>query len=208
MTDRTPGPGGNALRGTVLKLVLTGVGMFGFAFALVPLYGLLCDVTGLGGRTGGKYAYDPASVSVDKSRLVKVSFITNTNDGMAWEFAPEVRTVRVHPGQLQEVGFVVRNPTDHAIVGQAVPSLAPTRAADYFHKTECFCFDQQLLGPGEEAVLPMRFIIGPELPKNVQTISLSYTLFDVTEVYADMLPATAKAVASTGRDTGQTLKGS
>lgn len=156
--------------------------MFGFGFALVPLYGLLCDITGLGGKTGGAYTYDPASVAPDRSRLVQVKFLTNTNAGMPWEFRSEKGGVRVHPGELTEVMFYARNPTDKVMVGQAIPSIVPIRAVDYFHKTECFCFSQQVLQPGEEIEMPMRFIVAPELQRNVKSISLSYTLFDVTEM--------------------------
>ena len=100
---------------------------------------------------------------------------------MPWHFSPEKGGVRVHPGELKVVNFVVKNPTDKVMVGQAVPSLVPFSAAEYFHKTECFCFERQVLQPGEEMVMPMRFIVGRELPKTVQSISLSYALYDVTE---------------------------
>jgi|GEM_PF-89040 len=165
----------------VAKLGALVVGMFAFGFALVPLYDLLCDITGLGGKTGDKYVYDEATLSPDKSRLIKVTFLTNTNDGMPWAFESEQTGVRVHPGELKMVNFVVRNPTDKVMVGQAVPSLVPFKAAEYFHKTECFCFERQVLQPGEEMVMPMRFIVGRELPANVQSISLSYSLYDVTD---------------------------
>lgn len=167
-----------------LKLVGLVVGMFGFGFALVPLYDVLCDLTGLGGRTGGQYEYDPAAMSRDASRLVKVNFITNTNGGMPWDFWSESGGVRVHPGDLKEVKFFVTNPTDRRMVGQAVPSVVPPQAADFFHKTECFCFNSQVLEPGETMEMPMRFIVDPELPQNVQSISLSYALFDITEFAA------------------------
>jgi cytochrome c oxidase assembly protein subunit 11 len=169
---------------TAFKLSLIVVGMFGFGFALVPLYDLLCEVTGLGGKTGGQYAYDQAIVDVDSSRLIKVNFITNTNDGMPWRFWSETGGVRVHPGELKDAKFYVRNTTNRRMIGQAVPSVNPGNAAEYFHKTECFCFASQVLEPGEEMELPLRFIVAPELPKSVQTISLSYTLFDVTNLAA------------------------
>lgn len=172
---------------TVRRSLLGVAGMFGFAFALVPLYGLFCDITGLGGRTGGQSNYDVARASIDPSRLVRVSFVANTNDGMAWSFEPEVRVVRVNPGELEEVSFVVHNPTARTIVGQAVPSVTPGRAANYFHKTECFCFSQQVLRPGERKAMPLRFIVGTELPKSLTDIALSYTLYDVTEAHADLV---------------------
>lgn len=169
---------------TVGKLALIAVGMFGFAFALVPLYDLFCEVTGLGGRTGDQYVYDPAVLQKDTSRLVQVNFITNTNGGMPWAFWSEKGGVRVHPGEVKEVMFYVTNTTDRRMIGQAIPSVVPIRAAEFFHKTECFCFNHQVLEPGETMEMPMRFIVGPELPANVPTISLSYALFDVTEFAA------------------------
>lgn len=167
------------------KLGVLVVGMFGFAFALVPLYGVFCKITGLGGRTGDLYIYDSATVKLDESRLVKVSFLTNTNDGMPWTFRAEQRVLRVHPGQLNEVRFYVRNTTDRVMVAQAVPSLAPGSAAEFFHKTECFCFTRQVLNPGEELEMPMRFFVSSDLPRKLDSISLSYTLFDVTQLAAD-----------------------
>jgi cytochrome c oxidase assembly protein subunit 11 len=174
-------------RATTWKLVLLVAGMFGFGFALVPIYSLLCQVTGLGGRTGGLYVYDPAVVKPDVSRVVEVTFLTNTNDGMPWTFRAEVNGLRVHPGELAEAKFYVRNTTDRTMVAQAVPSLAPGNAAAYFHKTECFCFARQVLAPGEELEMPMRFFVAPEVPRNVESVSLSYTLFDVTQLAADGL---------------------
>ena len=166
---------------TVRRLVLLVVGMGGFAFALVPLYDLFCEITGLNGRTGGQYEYVPAEVAPDRSRLIRVNFVTNTNAGMPWRFWPEKGAVRVHPGELKDVNFYVKNTTESVMVGQAVPSVVPVAAAEHFHKTECFCFEQQVLQPGEEIAMPMRFIVGKELPRNVQSISLSYALFDVTD---------------------------
>ncbi len=171
-------------RATVAKLCLMVIGMFGFGFALVPLYDLLCDITGLGGATGGPYTFDAATTRIDKKRLVMVHFMTNTNAGMPWDFRAAKGGVRVHPGELTTVNFYVRNTTSRRMVGQAVPSVVPTVAADYFHKTECFCFTSQVLEPGEELEMPMRFIVDSQLPKNVQAISLSYALFDVTDLTA------------------------
>jgi cytochrome c oxidase assembly protein subunit 11 len=167
-----------------VKLVFIVLGMFAFGWALVPLYDLLCDVTGLGGRTGGAYTYDAAEARVDNSRLVKVNFITNTNGGMPWKFWSEKGGMRVHPGELREAKFYVKNTTSKRMVGQAVPSVVPTSAADYFHKTECFCFNSQLLEPGEEMEMPLRFVVDVNLPANIESIALSYALFDVTDFSA------------------------
>ncbi len=131
--------------------MLLVVGMFGFGFALVPMYDVLCKVTGLGGRTGDLYVYDPAKVTPDESRLVKVTFLTNVNDGMTWEFRSEQGAVHVHPGELSEAKFFVRNTSDHVMVAQAVPSLAPGSAAEFFHKTECFCFTAASARAGAES---------------------------------------------------------
>ena len=120
-----------------------------------------------------------------KSRLVKVTFLTNTNDGMTWEFRAQKSAVHVHPGELNEAKFYVRNTSDHTMVAQAVPSLAPGSAAEFFHKTECFCFARQVLAPGQELEMPMRFFVSPDLPRGQESISLSYTLFDVTQLAAD-----------------------
>jgi cytochrome c oxidase assembly protein subunit 11 len=172
----------NANSRLVKKLIFIVVGMFAFGWALIPLYDLLCEVTGLGGDTGGQYTYEPAEARVDRSRLVKVNFITNTNGGMPWEFWSDKGGVRVHPGELNEALFYVKNNTNRRMVGQAVPSVVPLTATDYFHKTECFCFTSQVLEPGEEMEMPMRFIVDSDLPPNVQSISLSYALFDITEL--------------------------
>ncbi len=166
---------------TVGKLCLMVLGMVGFVIALVPLYDLFCEITGLNGKTGGPYTFNEAKAAPDTSRLVRVNFLTNTNEGMVWKFWPEKGAVRVNPGAANTVSFFVKNTTDKVMVGQAIPSVVPGAAAEFFHKTECFCFEQQVLQPGEEMEMPMRFIVGHELPKNISSINLSYALFDVTD---------------------------
>lgn len=184
-----------SIRKTVTRLGLMALGMFCFGWALIPLYDLLCDITGLNGKTGGQYTFDAAMVQPDKSRLLKINFLTNTNGGMVWDFRSEKGGVRVHPGELKTVNFIVRNPTDKVMVGQAIPSVSPGRAAEHFHKTECFCFEQQILQPGEELNMPMRFLVGPELPKNIESISLSYALFDITDTVDQGVLAAATAAS-------------
>lgn len=166
---------------TVGRLCLMVLGMVGFVIALVPLYDLFCEITGLNGKTGGPYTFDEAKAAPDTSRLIRVNFLTNTNEGMVWKFWPEKGAVRVNPGAANTVSFFVKNTTDKVMVGQAIPSVVPGAAAEFFHKTECFCFEQQVLQPGEEMQMPMRFIVGHELPKNISSINLSYALFDVTD---------------------------
>ena len=184
----------------VKKLIFMVVGMFAFGWALIPIYDLICEITGLGGDTGGQYTYDPAETRVDRNRLVKVNFITNTNQGMTWDFWSDKGGMRVHPGELNEAIFYVKNTTDRRMVGQAIPSVVPLTATDYFHKTECFCFNSQVLEPGEEMEMPMRFIVDSDLPPNVQSISLSYALFDITELSGGQAQLDAAGPQSAGGD--------
>lgn len=163
-----------------LKLMGLAVGMLGFAlFVMPPLYNAFCEITGLNGKTGEKYEAVPAAVDTD--RLVKVQFVASNNENMPWGFKPSVATLKVHPGEAMDTVFLAHNPTGQDMVGQAIPSLVPFETAQYFHKTECFCFNQQALKAGESAELPLRFIVDPDLPRGINTITLSYTLFDVTE---------------------------
>lgn len=174
------------MRRTLTKLVVLAVSMFVFAlWVMPPLYDLFCEVTGLNGKTGGQY--EAVKAEVDTSRLVKVQFVAVNNEGMPWEFAPKDFAIEVHPGQATTTHFLARNPTTNAMVGQAVPSMVPYNATTYFHKTECFCFNQQTLAAGESAELGLQFIVDQALPKGVNTITLSYSLFDVTEMYPEAL---------------------
>ena len=168
-------------RKLVAKLALGVVGMFGFGFALVPLYDVFCDITGLNGKTGGRYAYEAESAEVDESREVTIQFTDSNNAGMSWEFHPMQNQVVVHPGELTEVKFYARNPGAARIIGQAVPSVSPFKAADFLHKTECFCFTQQELEGGEAIEMPLLFFIDKAIPEDVTKLTLSYTLFDVTQ---------------------------
>jgi cytochrome c oxidase assembly protein subunit 11 len=164
----------------IAKLFGVVVGMFVFAvWIMPPLYDVFCEVTGLNGKTGDKY--EAVEIQVDTSRTVKVQFVATNNEGMPWSFEPMRDSVEVHPGQEMEIRYLARNPTDSDMVGQAIPSVVPFKAAEYFHKTECFCFNQQPLPGGESAELPLRFIVDQDIPKQVHTITLSYTLFDVTD---------------------------
>ncbi|MCC2617004.1 cytochrome c oxidase assembly protein [Aestuariibacter halophilus] len=169
----------------VVKLVAIVVGMFGFGFALVPLYDVFCDITGINGKTENTAAvYD--GVTVDTSRTVTVEFITRTNSGMPWEFTVETRRVDVHPGEMAQVNFFARNPASRDIVGQAVPSVSPGQAALFLNKTECFCFNHQPLAAGAEAVMPMKFYVDPQLPEDIRFFTVQYTLYDVTASVADV----------------------
>jgi cytochrome c oxidase assembly protein subunit 11 len=163
----------------VVKLLAIVVGMFGFGFALVPLYDVLCDALGINGKPSDTAAVYEA-VEIDESRLITVDFITRTNTGMPWEFRSETRQVKVHPGQLNKVNFYVKNSANTEIVGQAVPSIAPGTAALYMNKTECFCFEQQTLKAGEEVLMPMQFYVDPQIPEDITYFTLQYTLYNVT----------------------------
>ncbi|MDC1308192.1 cytochrome c oxidase assembly protein [Pseudomonadales bacterium] len=183
MTETVPKPR------TVLKLVLVAFGMFGFGFALVPLYTVFCEITGLNGKTGEQYTQSTVE-TIDKDRLITIQFLTNNNVDMAWDFRPQVRSMKVHPGELNTTNFYVRNPARTTMTAQAVPSVTPFMAATYLHKTECFCFEQQQLASGESLDMPLRFIIDRDVPAEIETLTLSYTLFDITEQPQDQ-PAIA-----------------
>jgi cytochrome c oxidase assembly protein subunit 11 len=164
---------------TVAKLLAVVVGMFGFGFALVPLYDVFCDITGINGKTSDEAAVYEA-VEIDTSRMITVEFITRTNTGMPWEFSAQTKRVEVHPGEMAEVAFYVRNPVSRDIIAQAIPSVSPGTAALYVNKTECFCFRHQPLKGGEEAIMPMTFYIDPQLPEDITFFTLQYTLYDIT----------------------------
>lgn len=163
----------------ILRLLAVTSGMFLFAFALVPLYNVFCDITGINGKTRGQQLYQ--NVEVDKKRVVTVEFLTNVNRGMPWDFGSRVKSIDVHPGELNEVHFFAKNRSKFDIVGQSVPSVSPGEAALYLNKTECFCFDKQVLAAGEEAEMPMKFYLDADLPEDITRLTLSYQLFNVTE---------------------------
>jgi len=159
----------------IKKLMFVVVGMFGFGFALVPIYDVFCDVTGLNGKTKGQQTL--SEVKVDESREIKVEFIASLNEEMPWEFIPMTKFIKVNPGRSTRIEYVARNRTDRDIIGQAVPSVAPGVGAPYFQKTECFCFTEQLLKAGEEKHMPVIFVVDPELPEDIKVLTLSYTFF-------------------------------
>jgi cytochrome c oxidase assembly protein subunit 11 len=165
---------------TVKKLVLVVFAMFGFGFALVPLYDVFCDITGLNGKTNTSAATYQAD-GVDRSRVVKVQFLSRNAKGIPWQFEPMVNEVSVHPGEMKLVKFYAKNESVRDIVGQAVPSVSPGKAAVYLQKIECFCFNSQPLKASEEVEMALQFYVDPELPADISTLSLSYTLYDITE---------------------------
>ena len=174
----------NGNRRLTLKLAAMAVGSFAFGFALVPLYDVVCEVTGIGAR--GRLA-EPAQVAesaLATDRRVVVEFTASVPGGGAWQFAPAVSSMEVQPGRLYEAHYVATNMTSRATTGQAVPSIAPLRAVRYFQKTECFCFTPQEFAPDERRELTVRFIVDRELPPGIDRLTLSYAFYDVDRLAA------------------------
>lgn len=176
-----------ANRRTVLRLAMTAVAMFGFGYAMVPLYGWVCDVTGFDGRTGRTDIQQVRAGTVDDSRWVTVEFTGQVNSALSWDFKPMQKSVRVHPGETMVAHYYVRNNTSRTIIGQAVPNVVPSRAAPYFKKLECFCFTQQTLLPNEQKEMPVQFVVEPGLSPDVDNIVLSYTFFGVDKVSGESM---------------------
>lgn len=173
----------------VAKLGGVALAMFGFGYAMAPLYDLVCQYTGLGGRTGVISEAAAAGQQVDHARRVIVEFDTNLNGALPWKFDATQRSVAVSPGEVVQVNFIAENTSSRTVVGQAVPSVAPAKASPYFNKTECFCFTQQTLAPGERREMPVRFVVGTGLPQGVGTVTLSYTFFEAPGTVADSAAA-------------------
>lgn len=168
-------------RKVALRLALVVVAMFGFGYALVPLYNVFCEITGLNGKPPSVPVSVAKAGSVVTSRTITVAFVANVNSQLAWAFEPETREIRIHPGEIAKVSFSVSNLTDHAITGRAVPSVSPGQAASHLHKTECFCFTEQVLKAGETKEMPVIFFIDSNLPRDYSEIVLSYTFFNVSD---------------------------
>jgi len=169
------------VRNSALKLAIIPLLMFGFGFALVPLYDVFCDITGLNGKTGRIQASEIDASQVDTTRTIEVRFLANTNAGLPWSFEPLVKKMEVHPGQVYEAVFRVRSASADKTLGQAVPSVSPGLAAQHFNKTECFCFTQQALEAHETRDMPLRFVVGTGISKDVEEITLSYTFFSLDQ---------------------------
>jgi cytochrome c oxidase assembly protein subunit 11 len=170
------------------KLAVVAAGMFAFGYALIPIYKHICEITGInilslserqvpGNGAAGRDVKLPANTQVDMSRTITVEFDANARG--PWEFKPEKRTLKVHPGELATVMYEFQNVQNRRMSAQAIPSYAPRQAAAHFNKLECFCFNQYTLDPGEKKQWPVAFVIDPRLSKDVTTITLSYTFFEV-----------------------------
>jgi cytochrome c oxidase assembly protein subunit 11 len=165
------------------KLVVIVASMFAFGYALVPIYKAICEVTGINILALGERAITgatstlPANTQVDTSRTITVEFDANARG--PWEFKPAIRSLQVHPGELATVMYEFQNVQNRRMSAQAIPSYAPQQASAHFNKLECFCFNQYTLDPGEKKSWPVAFVIDPKLSKDVKTITLSYTFFEV-----------------------------
>ena len=171
-------------RSLVGRLLILAAGMFAFGFALVPLYDVFCEITGFGGRTN-----DTAAVveeAPDCDREIRIEFVTTTNSYAPFEFGADVDSMTVTPGKMYFATFTAKNLTEKDRIAQAVPSVSPVSAAEHFQKIECFCFNNQEFLANEERAMPLQFIVDPDLPDYVDTISLQYTFFDTAPQAANL----------------------
>lgn len=170
-------------RSLARRLVLLAVVMFGFGFLLVPLYDVFCEITGFGGRTNTTAAV--VEEAPDLSREIRVEFVTTVNSFAPFNFVADADSMSVHPGKMYFATFTAKNLTTADKVAQAVPSVAPVSAAEHFTKIECFCFTSQEFAANEERAMPLQFIVDPDLPEYVDTITLQYTFFDTASLAAN-----------------------
>lgn len=169
------------------RLLVFAAAMFGFGFlALPPLYEAFCEITGFGGRTNA--TAQAAVEAPDLDREIRVEFMTTVNNYAPWTFAADADSMIVHPGKMYYATFTARNTTGQTLVGQAVPSVAPVTASNHFQKIECFCFDSQEFAGNEELTLPLQFIVDPDLPEYIDTITLSYTFFKILQTADSAAP--------------------
>ena len=169
-------------RRSAVRLLIAAVAMFGFGYALVPLYDIFCDLTGLGGRTNMQaIAQSDVSKDIDQTRTITVEFVASIDRGAPWAFEPSVRKMQVHPGEFYNTSYIAENLSTEALTGHAVPSVAPAEGSLYFQKIECFCFNQQDFEAGEKKDMPLVFRIDPDLPVKIDTVTLSYTFFKLKQ---------------------------
>ncbi len=164
----------------IKKLMFVVLGMFGFGYALVPIYDVFCDITGLNGKTAEE-AVQEGVYQVDVSRELTLEFVTSLNKKAPLKFSSEVKKMKLHPGKYYTVNFYAENLTDKKMLARAIPSVTPGLAAEFLKKTECFCFSEQEFKPLERKVMPVRFVIDPKIPERFKTVTLAYTFFDNTE---------------------------
>ncbi|MBT8450263.1 MAG: cytochrome c oxidase assembly protein [Gammaproteobacteria bacterium] len=164
----------------VKKLLFLVVAMFGFGFAMVPIYDVFCEITGINGKTSNNAAIYQGQ-EVDEERKITIQFVSVIKRGMPWEFQPEVTEMTVSPGQIYQTSFLAKNVSDNDLTGQAIPSIAPGNAALYLNKTECFCFNEQKLLANQSIEMPLVFFIDKDIPEGVHTLTLSYSLYNITD---------------------------
>lgn len=180
----------SAGRSVLRRSLLVAAAAFVFCFSLVPLYRIACEVVfGIKLEQGGSGEAQAAGYAVDESRWITVEFDAGVNSRLPWRFRPAVAQMQVRPGQVADALYYARNESAAPIVGNAVPSVAPSTASKYFNKTECFCFTEQLLAAGEERPMPVRFVIDPALPADVTTVTLSYTFYNNEQATARVATA-------------------
>ncbi|PKO61786.1 MAG: cytochrome c oxidase assembly protein [Betaproteobacteria bacterium HGW-Betaproteobacteria-18] len=161
-----------------VKLGFVALFFVGFGFGMVPLYDVICEITGLNGKTNAVAILPDKNTQVDLSRSVKVEFLSHSMPGVGLSFKSEQFSIRVHPGEISHMNYTITNTTDKVFVGQAIPSITPAVAAQYFEKLECFCFSQQTFQPGETRTMPVVFVVNPEMSRDLGTVTLSYTFFE------------------------------
>ncbi|MEA5445714.1 cytochrome c oxidase assembly protein [Gammaproteobacteria bacterium AB-CW1] len=177
MSSEQDGKPGKGNRGLVARLTLASVAMFGFGFALVPLYDVFCEVTGISSSSTTRAAAEPVALEVDYDRKVTVEFVATTNQRDIWRFTPEETRMRVHPGKLYTTHYLATNLDERDRMGHAVPDVSPAGATRYVQKVECFCFEEQLFAGEESQRMPVLFYVDPELPRNIGTVTLNYSFF-------------------------------
>ena len=179
MTEQAKQAPDNKNRKLGMRLLIAAVLMFGFGFLMVPFYNVFCKVAGINGKTGDVVSYaSVSSTPIDKERTITMQFVTTNNENLPYKFYPHVASMKFHPGELVHTTFYAENTTGRAMTVQAIPSVSPGQAARYLKKTECFCFRQQHFEPYQGRDMPLVFQIDPHLPKDINTLTLSYTLFD------------------------------
>lgn len=163
------------------QLACVALAMFGFGYALVPLYDVFCDITGLNGKVTAVEAA-PATYTVDPNRELTLELITAVNGAAPMVFTAETKKMKIHPGRYYRVNFYAENKTEQQMLARAIPSITPGAAASYLKKIECFCFVEQLFEPKQGKTMPVHFVVDPDLPEKYKTITLAYTFFDNTKI--------------------------
>lgn len=178
-------PGNRSNSRLVLRLAVVTVAMFGFGYALVPLYDTLCVAFGLNGKTRITDTQTAAAGGVDEDRTITIQFTSHTASGLPWDFRPLTKTLEVHPGEVMDAVYFAQNNAPYPMFGRATYSVSPATAAVHFSKTECFCFSNQFLDSRQAREMPLRFVVGRDIPEDVKTITLSYSFFNAEQYLSE-----------------------